>query len=300
MQTGHYTRLREGFSGQRLIVLPRTMISGFLNTDPVTRHLYITDIGYYPKAQFHYAHRPEGIDQHIIIYCTDGSGWLEIADRHVTLSASQFMLIPAGTPHRYAADANKPWTIYWVHFRGDSANEIVASTLKNTEQLSKDVSYTETRIRVFENICTNLEKGFSEDTLRFVNMTFSHFLSSLIYMEKLNITSPDDGNSVNKAISFMQKNAEDILKLSDVAQAVNLSPSHFSALFKDATGHAPMEYFAQLKIQKACQYLTFTNMTVKQIALTLGIADQYYFTRMFTRLMDISPTGYRKRHQNAG
>lgn len=300
MQTGENARLRDGFSGQRLVVLPRTIIAGFLNTDPVTRHLYITDIGYYPKARYHYAERSEGINQHIIIYCTDGLGWLEINDSRITLSASQFVVISAGTRHRYAADANKPWTIYWIHFRGDSADAIVAELLKNLEQSTGDVSFNETRVKVFENICANLEKGYSEDTLRYVNMMFSHFLSSLIYDEKLSTPVINDGNAVNKAISFMQANAAGMLKLNEVSHAVNLSPSHFSALFKNETGHAPMEYFAQLKVQKACQYLTFTNLTVKQIAFTLGFADQYYFSRMFARLMDISPTGYRRRHQNAG
>ncbi|MES2112359.1 MAG: AraC family transcriptional regulator [Bacteroidota bacterium] len=300
MQTDDNTRLREGFSGQRLIVLPRTIISGFLNTDPITRHLYITDIGYYPKAKYHYAERPEGIDQHIIIYCTDGYGWLEIDGRPVTLSASQFIVIPAGTPHRYAANANKPWTIYWMHFRGDSADAMVAELLKNAEQSTGEVSFNETRVKVFENICANLEKGYSEDTLRYVNMIFPHFLSSLIYGEKSSTSITNDGNAINKAISFMQENVAGMLKLNEVARAVNLSPSHFSALFKTTTGHAPMEYFAQLKVQKACQYLTFTNMTVKQIAFTLGMADQYYFSRMFARLMAIPPTAYRKRHQNAG
>jgi AraC family transcriptional regulator of arabinose operon len=48
-------RKREGFEGQRLIVIPKKIVSEFLVKDPVTRQIYITDIGFYPKAMFHYA-----------------------------------------------------------------------------------------------------------------------------------------------------------------------------------------------------------------------------------------------------
>jgi AraC-like DNA-binding protein len=81
-----------------------------------------------------------------------------------------------------------------------------------------------------------------------------------------------------------------------MADFSNLSVTHFSALFRKKTGHSPIEYFNHLKIQKACQYLAFTSMTVKELAFYIGIEDQYYFSRMFTRLMGISPSAYRKRN----
>lgn len=297
MQTDQDTRLREGFSGQRLIVIPRTVISGFLSTDPVTRHLYITDIGYYPKARYHYAERPEGIDQHIVIYCTEGSGWLEMNGRHTRLSASQFIVIPAGTPHRYAADAERPWTIYWLHFKGEASSFTANLILRNSEDHKPHLSFSDDRIKLFDEICLNLEKGYSEDALRYVNMLFSHFLSSIIYDDKFGRIEKLEDELLTKAVGYMQQKINASIKLDEIASFVNLSASHFSAVFKAKTGHSPIEYFSHLKVQKACQYLSFTNMPVKEIALTLGIGDQYYFSRMFTKMMEISPTSYRDKNR---
>jgi AraC-like DNA-binding protein len=68
-------------------------------------------------------------------------------------------------------------------------------------------------------------------------------------------------------------------------------------LFKQKTGFAPMEYFNQLKVQKACQYLLFTDLRIKEIAEQLGMEDPYYFSRMFKGVMGLSPKEYRiKRH----
>ena len=289
-------RRRDGFEGQKLIVLPKKIITNFLSKDPVTRQIYITDIGYYPKASHHYAERPGGINQHIIIYCTEGYGWLEINKKKVEVSPSQFIAIPANTPHKYAANMDKPWTIYWIHFKGETSAFIIDLILKNSENYKPYLSYNEDRIKLFEDICYNLEKGYSGDTLRYVNMIFSHFLSSLIYEDKFNHQEADtDNNIIEKTIRFMQENIHKTIRLDELSAFANLSSSHFSAIFRSKTGYSPIEYFNQLKVQKACQYISFTTMSIKNIAISLGVDDQYYFSRMFTKLMGSSPNEYRKK-----
>jgi AraC-like DNA-binding protein len=289
-------RRRDGFEGQKLIVLPKKIIFDFLSIDPLTRQIYITDIGCYPKAQFHYAERPAGINQHIIIYCTEGNGWVEINKKRIIVSPSQFIAIPANTPHKYGADENRPWTIYWVHFKGETAAFFIDLILQNSQNYKPYISYNNDRIKLFEDIYTNLEKGYGTDILRYVNMTFTHFLSSLIYDDMFNNKDKkNEPDIIERTVSFMQENITRMLKLDDLAVFANLSASHFSYIFKSKTGHAPIEYFNQLKIQQACQYLAFTNMSVKNIAITLGIEDQYYFSRMFTKLMGSSPSEYKKK-----
>lgn len=289
-------RRREGFEGQKLIVLPKKIITNFLSKDPVTKQIYITDIGYYPKAEHHYVERPNGINQHIIIYCTEGYGWLEINKKRIEVSPSQFIAIPANTPHKYAANMDKPWTIYWIHFKGETSAFIIDLILKNSENYKPYLSYNEDRIKLFEDICFNLEKGYSGDALRYVNMIFSHFLSSLIYEDKFNhLEENADSNIIEKTIKYMQDNINKVIRLDDLSAFANLSTSHFSAIFRAKTGYAPIEYFNQLKVQKACQYISFTTLSIKNIAISLGIDDQYYFSRMFSKLMGSSPNEYRKK-----
>jgi len=84
-----------------------------------------------------------------------------------------------------------------------------------------------------------------------------------------------------------------MLTLKEIAEGVNLSGSHFSFIFRKKTGFSPIEYFNHLKVQKASQFLLFTDLRIKEIADKLGIKDPYYFTRMFTKLMGVSPATYR-------
>ena len=298
MERPDVIRKRQGFKGQKLIVLPKKITTEFLTRDPVTRQIYITDLGYYPKAAFHYVERPTGIGQHIIIYCMEGSGWVVIDRKRIELGPSQFITIPAHTAHKYGANENDPWTIYWFHFKGEIAAFVVDLILQRARGYQPAITYDENRIKLFEEIYAHLEKGYGQDNLRYVNMIFYHFLSSLLYEDKF---SPADNGAADdiiaRTIEQMQRKIHTVVGLKVFADFANLSVSHFSAVFKEKTGYAPVEYFNHLKIQKACQYLLLTPMTVKEIAVELGIDDQYYFSRMFSRLMGYSPVEYRKRNR---
>lgn len=291
-------RKREGFHGEKLIVLPKKVINDFLIKDEITKQVHITDIGYYPKARFHYAERNAGIGQHIIIYCLEGYGWVEINKRKIEIGPSEFVVIPKNIPHRYGASEDKPWTIYWVHFKGDLAGYIVELILKNADHFQPNLSYNEQRIKLFDDIYGTLEMGYSSDALRYVSMTFSHFLSSLIYEKKNSSVDQTEKDIIAVTVRLMQERIQTSVTLSELAGLANLSVSHFSALFKAKTGYSPIEYYNHLKIQNACQYLSFTDMSVKNVSITLGIQDPYYFSRMFTKLMGVSPTDYRKKNKN--
>ena len=73
----------------------------------------------------------------------------------------------------------------------------------------------------------------------------------------------------------------------------NLSASHFSSLFRKATGMSPMDYFIHLKLQKACLLLYSSDTKIKKIAHTIGYDDPYYFSRLFKKYLNISPDQYR-------
>jgi len=71
------------------------------------------------------------------------------------------------------------------------------------------------------------------------------------------------------------------------------STSHLSALFRRKVGYPPMDYFARLKIQRACWLLDSTTAPVKEIGAQIGCSDAYYFSRLFRQIMGMSPRSYR-------
>jgi AraC-like DNA-binding protein len=289
----HYKR--DGFDGQRAIVLPKSVILKFCLFNQVINNAFITDIGYYPKAQYHYRKRLLGADQNILIYCLEGKGIANINSVSYNIGPGDYFVIPNNVPHHYKTDEKNPWTIYWCHFKGAQADAIVQSIFSNGSSYKYSVDFLEDRINLFEQLYFNLEKGYSYENLTYVNILFLQFLSSFMFSDRVSVSLKDKTDDfLDKSICFMQDHLEKNLTLADFARLVNFSSSHYSYIFKHKTGYSPIEYFNHLKIQKACQYLQFTSLRINEIAAKIGISDAYYFSRLFTKTMGFSPRDYRQ------
>ena len=130
--------LKEGFLGQKLISLPKSIIN-IAKNNPITKNFYITDLGHYPKANHHYRRRKRGSNEYILIYCTKGQGEIILDDIKYIISPNEFFIIPKKVKHEYRADESDPWTIYWFHFNGVLAKELFqrykATDAKTTKTL---------------------------------------------------------------------------------------------------------------------------------------------------------------------
>ncbi|HWB92374.1 MAG TPA: AraC family transcriptional regulator [Puia sp.] len=287
---------KEGFAGQRSIVLPRKILAGVCQNNPLVERLYVTDIGYYPKAQYHYRQRVHGIDQYILIYCVEGRGNAEIAKKKYEIEPGSYVIIPAGDQHCYSASQENSWTIYWIHFKGSDARQLVSAMMEKTHHHQGAVAFQATRIGLFEDIYACLERGYGNDNLSYANICLYHYIASFIYQDKFNL--PDNrqaSDPVELSINYMQQHLSRLVSLEELAASINFSASHYSAIFRKKTGFSPIEYFNHLKIQKACQYLLYTELRIKEISDKLGIEDPFYFSRMFNKLMGMSPNQYRVR-----
>lgn len=99
-------------------------------------------------------------------------------------------------------------------------------------------------------------------------------------------------------LQFINQNLEEELKVSDIARAANVSESECLRSFRRLTGVPPMRYVQQLRMQKAAEMLTNTELTVTEIAAACGFADLSYFTKVFKSSCNTTPTDYRNNRRS--
>lgn len=99
---------------------------------------------------------------------------------------------------------------------------------------------------------------------------------------------------IAKAIAYMQQHLNEENSVKVVAQAVNLSPSYFSVLFKESTGLTFSEYLNKLRQRKSKELLLTTDLDVNLIADEVGYQSSSYFIRVFRETEGVTPKQYRE------
>lgn len=102
------------------------------------------------------------------------------------------------------------------------------------------------------------------------------------------------GVRLKDAMALMADDLDVRVPLSEVARQCDLSPSHFSRAFKQATGKSPSAWLMAQRLSRAQDLLAQDRMEIIDIALLCGFADQSHFTRCFSRTYGISPGNWRR------
>lgn len=295
-------KLKDGFSGERSVVLPPMVVDAQID-DPLTSSLYVIAMGYYPHACHHYCSREDcPIDQYVLIYCVDGNGWYRIGNQEIQqVHKDEFFILPANVSHVYGADDGDSWTIYWVHFNGRHA-PTYAEGVHTPQHINVTVdSRIGHRNNLFEEIMTTLMEGRDINSLRYASSLLHYYLATMRYLKQYREANKRESsfsiNPVPAAIHYMEENIERKLPMDDILHYVGYSQSHFTELFRKETGQSPHSYFNSLKVKEACKLLIKTDMKINQICFKLGIEDCYYFSRLFTKQMGLSPQKYRDKHK---
>lgn len=150
-----------------------------------------------------------------------------------------------------------------------------------------------------------LEEHFSEERKDTNLVIKSLFLSLLVHIKRMyernadsedKDTDFDERNSsyvLNLLLSHIDNNYYLDLKLSSLAEQVNMSPVYISSLFKKNFGFTFKEYLLKLRIDKATQLLKETKDTVENIAYKCGFKSSNHFCKTFKRFVGMSPLTFR-------
>jgi AraC-like DNA-binding protein len=275
-----------------MVVLPGPVIESAL-ARPITGDLLPTDVGLFPSADHHYVERGVGIRSAILIFCVRGEGWAEVRGRRWAVKEKMCLVLPPHQPHAYGADMGRPWTIYWCHATGKGLKGLLEAVgvYEGTPNVISNESAAV--VPLFERIMSILKTSYDRSSLLAASLVMGHLFGELIAGQAAAATPVNVHQRLEQIIAYMRQQVHTSVHLTELAAMAHLSPSHFAAVFKRKTGYPVLDYFARMKIQAACKMLDLTEVPINVIAARLGYADALYFSRVFRRVMAISPKSYR-------
>ena len=279
----------DGFKGERMIVLPTETFSDYVE-HPLVRRLFLTDVGFFPCATKHYRERKEGIEEYILIYCTEGSGTIIVQGKVYTLKENEAFCIPANQSHCYYACEENPWSILWVHFKGEDTKYYPLDECRIVQFITENATIR--MLSLFDLLFRVLEGNYILGNFIYISQVLALILAETYQREKRYMTTGQNKHVTN-VIKYMYRHMEENLTLEQIIKEFELSKGYLNAIFQKHTQYAPMDFYVHLKMKEACKLLRMTDSYIYEVAQRLGYKDQYYFSRVFKKVVGVSPKNYK-------
>lgn len=262
----------------------------------VTKGLYLAEIGEFEVVDGTIWECRGKEEIFLLVFCVRGAGRVWLAGEEVPLVNDQYFIVSPEEGFKFTPEGMTRNRFLVAGFGGSTARNLASEFALVRNLVPSINNMVANREMLFEEIFNNLSKGFHNQNREYVNLCFGHLLATFVYANRTSDDLADESSPVvRRAISFLERNVHRRLTLKQIAGEAGYSPTYLSVLFRKETNYAPLSYFSHLKILKACEFLDYTSMKVKEISYRLGYADPYYFTRDFRKKVGMSPRRYRNR-----
>ncbi len=233
--------------------------------------------------------RPEGRVDYQLLYVYSGTGHYLFSDGWKAMEAGSLILYEPGQIQGYCYYVEEAPEIYWIHFTGSQIPELLDRLGICTGMIGRS-----TKIKnLFDEIISELQLK----NLHFAEMVTGDFLRLLVLIERTkdHYFHPARTNpSINRLILHLNQTYMEPWTVSSMAAFCGISSDHLAHLFKNAAHTSPMRYLNRLRIEKAQELLTVTDLQIQEIAALVGYSDGLYFSRIFKKMVGMAPLVYRK------
>ncbi|TDL92619.1 AraC family transcriptional regulator [Vibrio vulnificus] len=256
---------------------------------------YIQEIGHFQTMEHYYTER-SNLNSFLIVYTVNGRGKLTYKDKTYTLSPNQLFFIDCMEYQHYITDKRDLWEILWIHFNGSSSRGYYEQfALKNMPVLTLKPDST------IPDILHDLIKVQQRKEIH-SELISSKLLVDLMTEILLTIQQLETPNSgiplyIKNIMKEFDQKFYDNFSLDILASRYAVNKYHLSKEFKRFTGFPPNEYLINNRINQAKELLKYSNFSISEISLMVGIENVSHFINLFKKRTEDTPLVYRKKWQ---
>jgi AraC-like DNA-binding protein len=238
-------------------------------------------------------------DNFVVHFVRSGKGNFTLDKRNFNPREGELFFIFPGIPNHYQADQHDPWHYKWVSFYGSDA-----AAMLNQAGISRDnpvikVSNPEGVNKAFSNLFHMARKHntFSHE-LKLTALLLSIISAGDIAPDISGWESPVPHTMRNsyyceKIKRFISMNYQNPIGVSDITRFMALDRTYLSSLWKEETNTTLRDFLADYRVKRACYYLKSTDMSIKEIAFSVGYREYPVFERLFKRRIGKTPNQWR-------
>lgn len=244
----------------------------------------------------HHTWGPGVRDHYIVHVILSGKGFFSVNGQTYTLETGQGFLICPGQIVHYEADKLLPWTYSWVGFHG-----LKAETILNKAGLTnQNCIFKYSKDDLTKSLNDMIISARDENTSGLLLTGFLYlFLAKLVQNHRQHTTPSGkfvgSDRYVSKAVEYIEKNYAGHLSVDDIAKNLRIDRSYLSTLFSRYLGLPPREFIIGYRMDKACELLKNPQLSVGDVARSVGYEDPLQFSKTFIKAKGDPPNHYRKK-----
>lgn len=223
------------------------------------------------------------LNEYQLLYLTEGEGVFHSASvNEARLGEGDLFLLFPGEWHSYHPLPQRGWKSYWIGFRGKNIDDRVSNGFLSPKHPIYHVGFSDAIVRLYRDAYDTAitEAAYSQQLLAGI----VNHLIGMMYMLERNIELNKDQSHVtliNRGRLRIRESLESSLTIQQIAEELGVSYSNFRKLFKEYTGLSPATYQQDLRLQRAKELLTTTDISIKEIAYRLNFESPDYFSTKF-------------------
>jgi len=235
-------------------------------------------------------------DHFIIHYILKGKGTFYVNGTTYHLKKGDGFLIRPDTVIYYQADLENPWTYSWVGFHGLKAELYLKQANLTADNPIFRYDRDDALKGCLEQMIATKDLVKSRE-IRLLGLLYI-FLSHLIEAAQTSRSLRNSENRkeayIKKAIEFIEMNYSRKISIAEVSHYVGLDRSYLYSLFNEYLGSSPQEFLIDYRIDKACELMQNSSLTIGDISRSVGYEDPLLFSKVFRKVKGLSPREYRK------
>lgn len=233
-------------------------------------------------------------ERFLLTYVNEGEAVLNINNEKKRFASNDLLVIYPGEKISYKTKKDVPWSISWIGVYGEQIEAFLNAVGVTRENPVLHVVNHDVLSKILEEMYIESSKNTITSKMKCIGMLYEFFS----VLTENTAVHTNKQSYIRGAMHYMDFCYDRKITLTEVAKAVNLEKSYFAKIFKKETGVTVTEWVRDIRIKKACHLLENTDLTVQQIAMSVGIENQLYFSKIFKKLMKVSPTEYRKKFES--
>lgn len=224
------------------------------------------------------------LNEYQILYISEGEGVFRSASTKETkLHEGDMYLLFPGEWHTYHPSKNTGWKSYWIGFKGKNMDDRVTHGFLSPQKPIYHIGFSDSIVTLYKQAyeAALQEAAYSQQLMAGI---VNHLIGMMYSLERnIQLMSRNQAHvdMINRARLRIREALESPLTIQQVAEELGVSYSNFRKLFKEHTGFSPAVYQQDLRLQRAKELLTTTDMSIKEIAYQLNFESPDYFSAKF-------------------